>query len=99
TIDGNKASIPVDYKTIGSTDSFEFSEPSPKWINPYTYELIKKDGIWKIDSPISAPHVHWKTAIVYLKPHIKDEHSRSQQLELIINNILRASEKLNKTQK
>lgn len=99
TIYGDKASVPVDYKTIGSTDSFEFSEPSPKWKNPYTYELIKKGGIWKIDSPISAPHVHWKTAIVYLKPHPKDEPARITQLESIINKIFRASKEVNKTKK
>jgi hypothetical protein len=95
TIDGNKASVPVDYRTIGSTDTIQFSEPSPKWANPYIYRLIKKNGVWKIDAPVSAPHVHWKTAIAHLRALQRDESPRSKQLESIINEIFKATEKLN----
>jgi hypothetical protein len=96
TIDGNKASVPVDYRTIGSTDSIQFSEPSPKRMNPYIYKLIRSNGVWKIDAPISAPHVHWKTAIAHLRLLQKDESPRSKQLESIINEILKKRGMLNK---
>jgi hypothetical protein len=98
TIDGNKASVPVDYRIIGSTDSIQFLEPSPKRMNPYIYKLIRSNGVWKIDAPLSAPHVHWKTAIAHLRLLQKDESPRSKQLESIINEICKARGKFTKTQ-
>jgi len=93
TIIGNKASVPVDYRTVGSTDTLEFSGQSPNWVNPYIYKLVRSGGVWKIDAPISAPHVHWKTAIAHLRELQKMEPVRSDQLELIIQKIMKAREK------
>lgn len=96
TLNGDKATVPVDYVTIGSTDFIQFSNPSPKWVNPYPYQLVKKNGVWKIDGPISAPHVHSKTTIDSLRTLQKEEPSRKTALEAIIQKIDIAKKQLHK---
>lgn len=94
TVNGDKATVPVDYVTIGSTDFIQFANPSPKWVNTYSYQLVKKNGLWKIDAPISGPHVHWKTTIADLRTLQKNEPSRSAALEAIIQNIDKARKQI-----
>jgi hypothetical protein len=95
-VNGDKATVPVDYVTIGSTDYIQFSNPSPKWVNPYSYHLVKKNGAWKIDGPLSAPHVHLKITIDSLRRLQKEEPSRKSALEAIIQKINVARKQLNK---
>jgi len=95
-VNGDKATVPVDYVTIGSTNFIQFSNPSPKWLNPYPYQLVKKKGVWKIDGPISAPHVHFKIAIDSLRTLQKAESARKAALEAIIQQINNAKKQLHK---
>lgn len=96
TVKGSKVTVPVDYINIGSTDTIEFSSPSRNWVNPYTYHLVKKNGMWKIDAPISAPHVHWRTAIAHLRTLQRHEPPRNAALEAIILKIDKARKQLHK---
>lgn len=95
-INGDKATVPVDYATIGSTDFIQFSKPSPKWVNPYPYQLVKIKGAWKIDGPVSAPHVRSKITIDSLQSIQKAEPSRKAALEAIIQQIDTATKQLHK---
>jgi len=96
TISDNTATVSVDYQLIGSTDTIEFTKPSKKWANPYIYRLVKQDSVWKIDAPISAPHVYWEIVVSHLKELQKREPVRREQLESIINQIINERSKLKK---
>jgi hypothetical protein len=95
-IKDGKATVPVHYTNLGSTDFIDFSMPSPKWVNPYVYQLVLKNGKWKMDAPVSAPHVDWKTAITYLRRLQKREPARQASLENIIRKIDKARKQLHK---
>lgn len=87
TYKNGKASVPVYYVNIGSTDFMDFSTPKTTWANPYVYQLLLKNGHWKIDEPISSPHVDWKTAITYIQNLQKSEPDRKAPLQKIIQKI------------
>jgi hypothetical protein len=95
-IKDSKATVPVHYINLGSTDFIDFSMPSPKWANPYVYQLVLKNGKWKMDAPVSGPHVDWKTAITYLRKLQKREPARQASLENIIRKIDQARKQLHK---
>lgn len=88
-ITDSKAEVAVEYDVIGTTDAMEFQVITRKKIVPYKYKLLK-NGRWKIDEPISLPHVHWKIAIEHLKGILKSEPDRKEELEAIINKINKA---------
>ena len=94
TIADTTAKVPVEYKVLGSTDFIEFLEATQKRATPYVYNLIKQIGKWKIQGPVSAPHVHWETAIAHLKEIQRSEPVRKEQLELIIQKIMKAKERV-----
>jgi hypothetical protein len=94
-----KATVPVEYTNLGSTDFIDFSMPSPSWVNLYVYQLVLKNEVWKIDTPISAPHVYSKVAITYLRRLQKDEPSRRTVLERIIRSIENARKQINMKKK
>lgn len=84
TITGRTATVPVEYEEIGSTDTLGFtSSPRRRVI---TFKL-SKDIVWKVDEPVTAPHVHWKVAITHLKQLQKMEPIRKDSLEEIIKKI------------
>lgn len=87
TYKDNKAIVPVHYNNIGSTDFLNFSPPQRSWADPYVYKLIFINGHWKIDEPISAPHVDQKTAITYIQNLQKAEPDRKASLNKIIQKI------------
>jgi hypothetical protein len=60
---------------------------------------VLTNGQWKIDAPISSPHVDWKTAINYIRKLQKNEPSRSAELESIIRNIEKARKQIHKKAK
>ncbi len=94
TYKDNKAIVPVHYNNLGSTDFFDFSPPKRSWANPYVYKLILKNGHWKIDEPVSAPHVDWKTAITYIKNLQKAEPDRKAYLNKIVQKIHKARKQI-----
>lgn len=94
-----KASVPVYYNNIGSTDFTDFSPPKPTWPNPYVYQLVIKNGQWRIDEPVSSPHVDWKAAISYIQNLQKAEPDRKAPLKKIIQKIEKARTDLQRRKK
>lgn len=92
----SRAKVPVEYSCLGSTDfiSFSMAEKQTKTI---TYELIKQKGAWKIERPITAPHVLWKETITFLRALQKDEPQRKKQLDNIIQKIEKAAKQAKST--
>lgn len=88
------AKVPVEYHRLGSTDGIEFSEIPRKKITSYIYKLVKQNNMWKIQEPVSAPHVYWETAIAHLKGIQHREPARKEQLELIIQKIMKVKERV-----
>jgi hypothetical protein len=91
TIVGMKATVPVEYENLGTTDSIELT---PAILSKYTpnFELIKQKGVWKINE-YREPHVHWKTIVAYLRNLKRDDPERNEQLETHIQAILKARDK------
>lgn len=97
TILDSTAEVIVEYEVLGSTNFIEFSE-APKQKSKVTFKIVKQIGRWKIQEPITAPHVDWKTAIAHLKD-LQRTPERKEQLELIIQKIMKAREKIKKNKK
>jgi hypothetical protein len=94
TFNNDTAAVSVNYVNIGSTDFMRFSNASRDWESFYSYYVVRSKGVWKINGPQSAPHMHWKAAIAYLRALEKKEPERILALETIIGNINNARKKL-----
>lgn len=92
-IGNSTAMVPVEYNTLGSTNTIDFTEDSKK-IRKITFVIKKQNGIWKIQEPVTAPHVNWKVAIEYIMKIKKAEPAREKALNLIIQKIKKAAGKL-----
>lgn len=90
------AKVPVKYSYLGSTDFIGFSR-ADKRSNTIIFELVKQKGEWKIERPITAPHVLWKEAIAYLRVLQNDEPQRKKQLDNIIRKIEKAAKQAKST--
>jgi hypothetical protein len=101
-ISGSSAIVSVEYEFLGSTrfisDLSEISEIdvfSERMRGKHTtiFSLWKEGGAWKIYGPMTAPHVHWKTAIAHIRDIARSEPARNAQLEDITQTILKARDK------
>lgn len=93
TIQDSIAKVTVEYQYLGSTDTLEFSEAKRKR-RTIIFELIRQNDKWKIQKPLTAPHVSWGAGIVYLRSLQKNKSYRKEQLEVIIQKIMKAKERL-----
>lgn len=88
-INGMTATVPVEYEEWGLTDTIEFTSSHSRRV--ITFKL-SKDAVWKIDGPVTAPHVYLKVAITYLRRLQKMEPARQDSLEEIIKKITEETE-------
>ncbi|HSG05829.1 MAG TPA: hypothetical protein VLB09_05480, partial [Nitrospiria bacterium] len=72
--------------------SFTFT-PAVQKTRAVTYELSKKDGLWRIDGPVTLPHVFGEDVVAVLTRGIERVRpERRKKLEAVIQHIRRASE-------
>ena len=98
SLKNSMALVPVDFYVLGSTDFTSFKRDI-HMKRRIEYKLTKSKNEWKIKEPITAPHVYWENAINHLKLLQKSEPERRNQIQDIIDNIMKAiniSNKLNK---
>lgn len=89
-VTNSAATVSVEYFLLGTTDSFKFLKAS-KRENVVNFKLVEQNGLWRIEGPVIAPHVHWESAINHLRLLQKNEPVRKKQLGSIIKAIEKAA--------
>jgi hypothetical protein len=85
---GKKALVSVKYFVLGSTDSMRFVKSKRQ--ETIKFELGMIDGKWKITRPLIMPHVNKETVIRHLREIQASETVRREQLESVIQAIIKA---------
>ena len=100
-ISGNKAYVPVQYNVVGLIDNYTWISSRDKnftddrrEVNP-TFELVKNNGTWLIESPQLRPHVSLKVALENCRTSLQSNTNSEdrKQLKATIKAISKSSER------
>jgi len=79
------ATVEVVYTVIGNLTPNELEEK--RHDEKVIFDLVRKNGQWKIDRPQIPPHISVQTAVKHLEDLAQDDPERSQQIQKTIDTI------------